>query len=186
MNNTNICPIIYSNQSHLYNKINNSVDYYRKETLYHVKNYLPAAITSVSKRKGIIRYILTNDDLFSNLVTAVMFADYTYDKTKGSINYWRSKNCIWTLNKTFYKNKCRLAHIDDWSQIKITTKETFEKDQYELIAEKIDALNKKNKAIIKLYYQDNLTEAEIAKRFSVSQQRISKILINLKKKLNNG
>lgn len=208
MNNSNICPIIFSNKGGTQNKLDHSLEYYEKETIEHVKKYLPIAIINNRKNlkdtklKKIIQYILTNEDMLSNITTAIMLADFTHDQSRGSLRYWRTQNCLWTLNKTFYKNKIRPFPISDahtkaesdgeynYDRAEPSIDQTplddvLEKEEYSILEQKLDSLEKRKKEIIKLYYEDNLSESEIGKMYSISQQRVSKIIIETKKQLAN-
>lgn len=200
MNNSNICPIIVSNPGNVKNEIPNSLEHYKRETTQHILKYLPIAIvksrkTGDKKVKKIISYIMTNDDLFNNIMTSIMMADFTHDKSKSSLKYWRSKNCLWTLNKTIYKNKNRPQsfidsldnernEISDLSQKSTPLDEVLSKEDFMLKAARIEELSVRDKQIIKMYYEDNLNEGEIGKKFGCTQQRISKIIIRIKKKIN--
>lgn len=188
MNNTNICPLLYSNKSQVSNKLTKTLGEYYKETQEHIMHYLPVALknkkNSNKKVKNIIHYILSNDDLLSNMTTAIMLADHTHDKTRGSLRYWRTKNCIWTLNKSTYKNKIRLQNLGELQYTEPPIDNIIEKEEERILAARIDALEKREKEIYKLYFQDNLTAKKIGIIFSISQQRVNEILQSVKKKLN--
>lgn len=208
MNNSNICPIIYSNPNNVSNKINPSLDFYKKESTNHVLKHLPIAITASRKSgnrkiKKVISYILKNEDLFSNIMTSIMLADMTHDKSKSSLNYWRSKNCLWTLNRTIYKNKNRplslsnddvedrssrgsIGGINDTLAVLYETPvdEVLMKEEFLLQAKRIEELSEREKGILTAYYDNNLNEKEIGKKFGITQQRVSKIIIGIKKKIN--
>ncbi len=127
-----------------------------------------------------------------------MLADMTHDKSKSSLNYWRSKNCLWTLNRTIYKNKNRpLSLFQDAGEsnnadnmdLDAAHKETpldeiLLKEEFLLQAKKIEELSEREQNILTAYYDDNLNEKEIGEKFGITQQRISKIIIGIKKKIN--
>lgn len=198
MNNSNICPIIVSNPGNVFNKISDSLEHYTKETKNHILKYLPIAI--VKSRKGpdrkvkkIINYILNNEDLFNNIMTSIMMADFTHDKTKSSLKYWRSKNCLWTLNRTIYKNKIRplpfSGKTEDSNNEEVILNETpldqvLAKEQFLIQAAKLEELSEREKLILSAYYDENLNEREISEKFNLSQQRISQIISGIKKKIN--
>lgn len=198
MNNSNICPIIISNPGNVSNKISDSIEHYTQETKNHILKYLPIAIVKARKSpdrkvKKIINYILNNEDLFNNIMTSIMMADFTHDKTKSSLKYWRSKNCLWTLNRTIYKNKIRPVSFgertEDSDNEEVILNETpldqvLAKEQFLIQAAKLEELSEREKLILSAYYDENLNEKEISERFDLCQQRISQILTSIKKKIN--
>lgn len=193
---------MYSNKSGIKNDICDSLEYYEIQAAEHIRKYLPIAIIKNrkdikdAKLKKIIHYILDNDDLFSNMTTAIMIADFTHDSNRGSLRHWRTQNCMWTLNRTFYKNKIRPETLNnniseafnyavEPSYNQTPFDDILQKEEYTILDEKIDSLEQKEKEILRLYYQDNLTEKEIGKIYSITQQRVSKILIQAKRRLHN-
>lgn len=188
MNNINICPILLPHKNIKLNNIKNSLDYYYNETRNHIRTCLPIAIKESKKLhlknyKYIINKLLTNEDLFNNIVTAIMIADSTWDNTKSSKKYWRTQNCIWTIGFILTHNKKTIYNYGILPIYNPPLEELILKEENDILQTKLDALDKRYKEILQAYYYNSLSQQEISKIFSISQQRVSEIISNARRKL---
>lgn len=179
MNNINTIPILTSKNFKVINSINHSLKFYNKETRYHVKNNLGYFLKKIlkSQTKYLIYKILSNEDLYSDIMTAIMLADSTWDKNKSSKNYWRNQHCLWTINAIVRNNKIKYTNIGCFfKQEKTPLEYLIDKEEKDRQLEKMDTMDKRTKEIINLYYIDNLSEQKISNIYAISQQRVSQII----------
>lgn len=183
MNSINIIPILTSQNFQIINPINNSLQFYKKETYHHIKKNLGYYLAKILKIqiKYIIYKILSNEDLYADIMTAIMLADATWDKNKSSKNYWRNQHCLWAINTIIRKNKIKYTNIGCFfKQEKTPIDYLIDKEEKDRQLKKIDTMDKRTKEIINLYYIDNLSEQAISSMYSISQQRISQIIYHAK------
>lgn len=149
-------------------------------------------------RKGLREQILSNEDAISNVATAVMLADWTFDReyvgekgAKCSISTYRNLRAIWAI-KSFMTRKNRksskcLSLNNEISERGTAAYDSMEdsscpspqdsperKEVREWLEEVIDSalLSEKQSLYVRKKFFDDKTIAEIAAEFSVSRQAV--------------
>jgi RNA polymerase sigma factor (sigma-70 family) len=151
--------------------------------------------------KNLTHEMLSNDDAISDVANAIMTADWKYDnertgKTTGQSKTrysYRNQCAIWAI-KTYVTNKYKKtnknnisydpdmhSHINSYetNPLEIMIDEESEVIQKECI-EKIlssNLLSDKQKEHINLYYFENMTLADIGKRYGVTREAIRQSLL---------
>lgn len=127
--------------------------------------------------------LIDNDDVLTDLTTALMLADMYYDPSKSSQKYWRTKCVLWQLNN-FVRNKEDHLPLTVEPIYNITPED--ELHQYELnyeISESLNSLDERDANIMIDYYYNDLSQTEIAQKNDITQPRVFQILEKNKKYL---
>ena len=181
MNNTKISDIINfsRNNSRPPNKLSGDHIFY----LNLVKEYLTNYIYIHNKKLKIFP-LLDNDDILTDLTTAMMLADLYFNSTKSSQKYWRIKCMLWQLGNINLRNKHSMFNTQkDIVYNKTPEDELIQLELHNEILDSIDSIGKREASILNDYYFNNLTQSKIAKKHGISQPRINEILAQNKKYL---
>lgn len=171
--------------SDIKNELTMSVTEYRKVTKEHMIKYMSGDILKNCKVKhNFVQHVLSNQDLFTDIVDAVILADWSHDATKSSQRYWRTKCIIYTISHIHRKKKQETQQIDtDFEDNKTPYVEAIRKERHLVINESLLDLNKRERQIIKYKFYRNFPERKIAQRLNISRPRVGQILSNIKYKL---
>lgn len=175
MNHTNLTDIInISATSKINNKITENYETYQKLTKSCLINMSRTYNKSYAK---FIYYILKNDDLMHDMTTSFIMADIKFDPNKSSRHHWRSKYLSYAISMAARKNKRKPIYLSFQPRSNITAEDEYlEKELLEILTKSINSLNNQESNIAKDYYFDKLTQNDIAKKYSISQPYVNKII----------
>lgn len=171
-----------------------------------LSTYISLAKKTISKfapkfYKTLSHEMLSNDDAISDVANAIMVADWKYDNQRvgkttgqGKTKYsYRNQCAIWAI-KTYISSKYKKnskgstsyepdlhAHINsyDHNPLDILVNQESEHIQKECINNILssDILSEKQKEHIRLYYFENMTLADIGKKYGVTREAIRQSLL---------
>lgn len=185
MNNSSVCDLInFGKNIKTRNKLNSSLDEYNNITKEHINKYLDNKILQKSQiKKSYIKYAINNEDIFADLVTSVMMADWTHDSNRSSQRYWRTKCLLYTITNIIRCNKYKNEELSTFVSYKTPVLEILHQEQFEISTAAISKLNTRQRKIVKFKYYRNFTDLQIARRLKISQPRVSQILNDIKYEL---
>ena len=168
-------------------------------------SYISLAKKTISKfapkfYNGLSKEMLMNEEAISDVATAIMYADWRYDKSrvgktgmKKTKYSYRNQCAIWAI-KTYITNKYRsnsktqsihsMKDDEDVSVDLIDIKQRqpqdilMEIEFYDILKNNLEELlnnellSEKQKQQIKMYYYDDMTLSEIGKKFNISREAV--------------
>jgi RNA polymerase sigma factor (sigma-70 family) len=184
-----------------------------EKTYDDLSTYLNLAKKTIAKfsakyHSALRNEMLSNEDAISDVATAIMCADWKWDKNRvgktgmqKSKYAYRNQCAIWAIQTYMtkkYKTKNKKLSIDDnlyngdltHSAIMESVSEKdpldiiIEKEYSEILKDNIQAiinsniLNDKQREQLKMYYFDNLTLNQIGQKFNVTREAVRQ---NIKK-----
>lgn len=171
-----------------YNKITLSLEQYQNIAKKMIKSDL------VYINKNILYCLKENSDLFNDIVSAIMVADWSHNPELSTLNYWRKKCCLWTISTIFqhkFSNENKMSKQSNYHELnklyteKTPSSEVIEKETSLIIQDAINSLDEKHAKIAELYYYKGYTQKNIAKIYKISQPMAFKIISTIKQQLRN-
>jgi RNA polymerase sigma factor (sigma-70 family) len=149
-----------------------------------------------------IKKLIASEEIISEIMNALMKADWSWDETKSKQSYYRSQHCKWAIldivdriinepknliNDTDVSSN---SHENEYSVISMLaddssgymTQEQFEEDEEkEHNIKKVQSLipkvlTKTQQKCVKLYFFDGLPVAKIAPQLGITPQRVYQII----------
>lgn len=170
-----------------HNTLKYSFEQYQNITKEHMHKFLSNKILENNSLTMVnILELIRDQDVFSNLVTAVMMADWSYDPSKSSKKYWRTKCILFTLGKMFrnYEHEKNTTTCTKYlTYNKLPDTDSLFEERITLVDKSINQLDSRKQQIIKLKYFNNKTDKDIAKTLKLTQQRVNTLLSDSKYEL---
>ncbi len=149
------------------------------------------------RKRGLLIRITSNEDYLSEVIQALVNADWTFDDTKSSLQTWRIKYVKWAimsisanLKATYEKNNEKSLVDDDQQEIPSTYEDRhmgrvghkMYKTPHESDKPDLDSLLKNTRLLPRELEIFNLTRQmsrkEVAKKLNITRQAISLTLIS--------
>lgn len=167
------------------NEIKHSFDEYKTITKEHLYKYLTSNILQQAKiKKNYVRFILSNEEIFNDIVETVILADWTHDTTRSSQRYWRTKCIIYAISNLNRKKDVPSEPLEqDIISYQTPYLEAIRKERAAHIGYAMLSLNKRERQIVKYRFYRQFPEYQIAKKFNISQTRVRQLLSNIRYKL---
>lgn len=169
------------------NNLKYSIEQYQHITKEHMCKFLSNKILENNRLSMVnILELVRDNDTFSNLVTAVMMADWSYDPSRSSRQYWRTKCILFTLGKMFRNYEHEKTTINDTTYLtynKLPDTDSLLEERFTVVDKAINELDERKQKIVKLKYFNNKSDREIAKTLNLTQQRVNALLSDSKYEL---
>ena len=150
-----------------------------------------------------IKKLIASEEIISEIMNALMKADWSWDKTKSKQSYYRSQHCKWAIldivdriinepknlvndsdisANNSYDNEYSVIDTFSSDSSGYMTQEQFEEDEEkEHNIKKVQSLipkvlTKTQQKCVKLYFFDGLPVAKIAPQLGITPQRVYQII----------